>query len=187
MTTTLSYGPATGRCRVFSFKEGILSAVAHDLRFLCGRWGVTVDLAARRLEGRFETASLEVETVMRHGQPAEGVLGRKEFDRIATTTREDVLKVRAWPEAVFTASLPEGALGPLAGPASDGAGPHVLTGQLTLCGATRPLTVEVRREGSSWVARCRIAQPDFGIRPYTAMLGALRIRPEVDVELTVPA
>lgn len=32
----------------------------------------------------------------------------------------------------------------------------------------------------------RVHQPDFGITPFKAMLGALRIQPQVDVELVVP-
>jgi hypothetical protein len=187
MTTTLAFGPPSGRCRVLTFKEGLLSAVAHDLRFVCGRWQATVDLAARTLSARFETASLAVETVMRQGQPAAGVLGPREFDRIAATMRDEVLRTRTFPEAVFVAPLPEAAAGVLGGAGEVATGGYALAGQLTLCGVTRPLTVEVRREGASWVASGRIVQPDFGIRPYSAMLGALRIRPEVAFELTVPA
>ena len=190
MATTLTYGPPAGRCLVHSYKDGLLSAVAHDLRFVCADWRVAIDLEAASMTARFGTASLMVDTVMRNGQPAPGVLGPKDFDRIGATARDEVLRARAWPEATFTAPLPELARGALAASGSVG---HALRldGTLTLCGMSRPLAVEVTRvpglAGDVWQARARLHQPDFGIKPYTAMLGALKIRPEVDVLITVPA
>jgi polyisoprenoid-binding protein YceI len=136
--------------------------------------------------GRFSTGSIAVEAVMRNGTPAPGALGPKDLDKIATTARDDVLRVRAWPEATFSAPLPTAAREALSGGAASG--PIRLDGALTLCGSTRPLAVEVTQaDGALWQARARIHQPEFGIKPYTAMLGALKIRPEVDVIITVPA
>jgi hypothetical protein len=37
------------------------------------------------------------------------------------------------------------------------------------------------------VARVRLHQPDLGIKPYSAMLGTLKIQPGVAVEISVPA
>jgi hypothetical protein len=44
----------------------------------------------------------------------------------------------------------------------------------------------VRAEGDRWVAEMNIHQPDFGIKPYTAALGALKVKPEVMVRISVP-
>jgi polyisoprenoid-binding protein YceI len=190
MATTLTYGPPPGRCLVHTYKEGLLSAVAHDLRLVCGSWSVTVDLESGQLVARFSTASISVESVMRNGQPVDGVLGRKDFDKIAATARDEVLRVRTWPEATFTAPLPEAARLALSA-SGGGSGAVRLDGTLTLCGATRPIAVAVTRvtlaSGAVWQARARLHQPDFGIKPYTAMLGALKVKPELDVLITVPA
>jgi hypothetical protein len=36
------------------------------------------------------------------------------------------------------------------------------------------------------VAEVKIHQPDFGIKPYTAALGALKVKPDVLVRVSVP-
>jgi polyisoprenoid-binding protein YceI len=59
-------------------------------------------------------------------------------------------------------------------------------GTLALHGATRRIVVPVRRDASGWTAEVRLHQPDFGIRPYRAMLGTLRVRPDVTVRMTIP-
>jgi hypothetical protein len=51
-------------------------------------------------------------------------------------------------------------------------------GQLTLNGQTRPLAVEVTGTGG----RATITQTDFGIKPYTALFGTLKVADEVTVE-----
>ena len=44
-----------------------------------------------------------------------------------------------------------------------------------------------RRDGDRLRAEVTIHQLAFGIRPYTALLGTLRVRPDVIVRLSVPA
>jgi polyisoprenoid-binding protein YceI len=60
-------------------------------------------------------------------------------------------------------------------------------GTLTLTGVSRPVTVEVRRDGERLVAEVLVHQPAFGIRPYSAMLGALKVKADVLVRVSVPA
>jgi polyisoprenoid-binding protein YceI len=62
-----------------------------------------------------------------------------------------------------------------------------LVGRLALHGRERATTVEARLEGGAWRARATVHQPDFGITPYTALLGTLRVRPDVIVEVSLPA
>jgi hypothetical protein len=52
---------------------------------------------------------------------------------------------------------------------------------------SRPLSATARREGERLVCAVRLSQPDFGIRPYKAFLGALKVQAEVRVELSLPA
>ena len=44
---------------------------------------------------------------------------------------------------------------------------------------------EVREEGGARLAEATIHQPDFGIRPYQAALGGLRVKPDVQVRVSV--
>jgi hypothetical protein len=36
------------------------------------------------------------------------------------------------------------------------------------------------------VAEIKLHQPDFGIKPFTAALGALKVKPDVVVRVSVP-
>ena len=62
-------------------------------------------------------------------------------------------------------------------------------GGIAIAGATRPLAVSlaVSRDAGRITASGRIPlrQTDFGIRPYSALLGSLRVADEVSVEIAV--
>jgi hypothetical protein len=53
-------------------------------------------------------------------------------------------------------------------------------------GKSRNIQTSVRSDGDRWVAEVKIHQPDFGIKPYTAALGALKVKPDVVVRVSVP-
>ena len=62
-----------------------------------------------------------------------------------------------------------------------------IEGELELHGETQEIELTAEREDDEWVARFRLRQADFGIRPFKALMGALKIQPHVDVELRTPA
>ncbi|MFO0749929.1 MAG: YceI family protein [Myxococcota bacterium] len=163
-----------GECSVFTFKEGLLSSVAHDLRLKVGRWSLAWDAAARTLDARFEAASVVVDTVMRDGHPAPGVLDAKDKAKIEKSMREDVLETSRYADIRFRAK-------------GVGAMPGSLAGELELHGKTRPLTVQVSQVGAEWVAEATLHQPDWGVKPYSAMFGTLKVKPDVKVRVSVPA
>ena len=67
-------------------------------------------------------------------------------------------------------------------PIDDG---YRLTGELTIHGKTRPLTVEVCTDdlGDSWSLSSEtvVRQSDFGIKPYSQLLGSLKVADDVTV------
>ena len=65
-------------------------------------------------------------------------------------------------------------------------GGYEVHGTLALAGTTRPLALQVRRAEGRLATEVRLRQPEFGIRPYRAMLGALRVSPEVVVRASIP-
>jgi len=171
MTTTIDQ--SRGECAVFTFKEGLLSPVAHDLRLRVERWSLTWDPAARSLEAIFQAGSLAVDTVMRDGRPAPGVIDAKDKGKIEKNIREDVLASARHPEIRFRATVPAGAV------------PGTISGELELAGRRRALSIKVLQEGASWVAEATIHQPDWGIKPFSAMLGTLKVKPDVRVRVAV--
>jgi hypothetical protein len=166
---------STAECLVFTHKEGLLSAVAHDLEIRVGSFDLEVDDATLAVRARFDAASLRVVGAMHGGALAPNVLGDADKQKIEQHMGEDVLHVREHPAIVFASSSVT----------REGDGFRI-DGELTLHGATRPLCFVARPEGDRLVAEVSIHQPAYGIKPFTAMLGALKVKPDVTVRCSVP-
>jgi hypothetical protein len=160
-------------CHVFTFKEGALSALAHDLELRVGRF--TIDVAADlAIDARFAADSLTVVHPLKDGRPSDA-LSDGDKRKIEKTIGNDVLDLRRHPEITFRAPAPTRS--------GDG---FVIAGQLTLQGKTRPVEVRSHAVGTTQVAEIVLHQPDYGIKPFSAMLGTLRIRPDVKIRVTIP-
>jgi polyisoprenoid-binding protein YceI len=63
-----------------------------------------------------------------------------------------------------------------------------LTGTLTIHGKTRPQTVDVRTDdlGDSWriSGETTVRQSEFGLKPYSQLLGSLKVADDVTVSFT---
>ncbi|MCC6764576.1 MAG: YceI family protein [Deltaproteobacteria bacterium] len=165
----------TAECRVLTYKEGLLSAVAHDLEIRVTAFTITIDETAWRVEARFDATSLRVVGAVRDGVVDPRELSASDQRTIEGTIVRDVLDASRYPEIRFVSEAATGRGDVLA-----------VRGRLDLHGHTRDVTVMAHRESPSWVAEARLHQPDFGIRPYSAMLGTLRVRADVVVRVTIP-
>src|SRR5262249_47513655 len=66
-------------------------------------------------------------------------------------------------------------------------GGYSVAGELTLHGVTRPLHAETQLEGDRQITTLQIHQPDYGITPFKAMMGTLKVKADVSVRLSVPS
>jgi polyisoprenoid-binding protein YceI len=66
-----------------------------------------------------------------------------------------------------------------------------INGQLTLRGATRPVTVptevELTADRLTAAGKATVRQTDFGIRPVTAGAGTVKVKDEVEIVFTIVA
>ena len=159
---------------VFTFKEGFLSAIAHDLKIRVGKLAVDVD-GTTSVRARIDAASLRVVTAMHEGAPREGALSEGDKEKIQGNIVDDVLAVKKHPEIVFASTKIT--------PSGEG---YQIAGDLTLHGHTKPIAFEAKPEGGRLVAEITLHQPDFGIKPYSAMLGTLKIKPDLVVRCSLP-
>ncbi len=164
------HDPSSAEVLVFTFKEGLLSAVAHDLKLRVGRFTIEVDGGAAR--GEFDARSLSVVCAVQDGKDAPAALSEVMRAEIERNAARDVLDASRHPSIRFeTTSVT----------------PAAVAGNLTLCGVTRPVRGERHDQPGRAVAEFRLDQRDFGIRPYSAMFGTLKIKPEVRVVVSIPA
>ena len=170
-----TWGPDRASCEILTFKEGLLSPMAHDLVLRVTRFEIEVGERPPSVRAWFEVDSLEVVTALRGGRPAPGVLRESDRDEIRRNALRDVLEAGRFPRVGFASTAvsarPDG---------------YEIRGELTLRGTVRPISFPVRRRDSGLLVEVPLRQPDFGIRPYSAMMGTLRVKPEVRVRITAP-
>lgn len=158
-------------CEVLTRREGVLSAVGHDLRIRATRSSWAVDVAQGALHASIDTAGLQVACAMKHDRDDPGALSDADRQMIDRAMRDDVLEVRRFPEIRVEATFERH---------GDRAS---VKGRVTLRGVERPFTTEATRDGAWWTASATLDQTAFGIRPYTAMLGALKVQRDVVVRV----
>lgn len=163
-------------CFVFTFKDGLLSKVAHDLKLRVTELAFDVDPETRAVEATFDPARIFVECAMKDGREDWEALSRSDRGKIEAAMRDDVLHVGRYPEIRFHSTEI----------IDRGEGAFAIRGDLTLHGATRPIHAEVRRVDHGWQTELTLHQPDFGVTPYKAAFGALKVQPDVRVRVEVP-
>ncbi len=154
---------------VHAFKEGLLAAIGHDLTIRVTRFAIDIADDRSSLTATFDPDSLVVEGVLDGGE-----LSAKDRAEIESNIRKKVLHPDRFSEIRFTSSAIE--------PVTDGLR---ITGELTLHGTSRTLSVCSHRVGQEQIVEVPLHQPDFGIKPYKAPLGVIKIKPEVHIRVSL--
>ncbi len=173
----MRFDAATAECLVFTRAEGLLSAFAHDLKIRVETFTLVVDDVTGAISAELDAASLRVVGALRGDEEAPGLLAAGDLQTIAATMR-DVLDVQRYPTIRFRSSAPPE-------PAAGDAGLRI-AGKLDLHGTVGDVAIHASRQGRWYVATTTLHKPAFGIRPYSAMLGALRVAADVGVRVAIP-
>lgn len=168
---TYALGPRFGRLLVLTGRTGLGGKAGHDLTIEVTRWrGEAVvtphDPAGCRVMVEAEAASLRV----REGTGGIKPLTDSDRVEIEKSMRDKVLKADRYPLITFRSTRVEG-------------DPEAfrVEGDLTLVGVTRPVTVDGALADGRARGRATVVQSQWGIRPYSAFLGALKLRDAVEV------
>lgn len=156
-----------GTIRVFTYREGLLSKVAHDLQFTLRRFSIEVDGATVR--GRFWPGELRLDGVVRDGRVEPGVLSARDAREVHGNVVK-ILDTARHPEIALEATL-------------DG---DRLRGDLQMVGRRAPVECGVERAGGRYRGRVVLTPTRWGIQPYKALLGAIKLQDRVEVELDLP-
>jgi polyisoprenoid-binding protein YceI len=168
------YNRSNGECFVFTSKEGLLSRAAHDLKIRVEQFEIRVEDTSRAIKATFDASSLRLVSARFDGREED--LPARDVEKIHNHIVKDVLHSAEFPEVRFESSSVE---------AADNG--FRVEGSLTLHGRTRPVSADVRAEGDRWVTDISLHQPDFGIKPFRALFGTIRIKPDVRVHLSCAA
>jgi polyisoprenoid-binding protein YceI len=168
------FGPASGRITLRTSRDGLAAQAGHDLTIDVGRWSgqlaISDDGSPAELQVKADLGSL----LVREGSGGLKPLTDRDKREIAVTAR-NTLRADRYPEATFTATSFE--------PGGNGG---VIEGTLSLAGQSRSERLQVSETGPDrYRATATVHQTDFGIKPYSAFLGSLKVSDAVQVEVEV--
>jgi polyisoprenoid-binding protein YceI len=174
---THSLGPQAGKITVNVYREGVAAKMGHDLVLEATKWSGKADVnaddpSASSVEVTVDPTSLEIIGAKGGAKP----LSDKDKADIKKNINEKILQTSKHREITFKSSE------------TSGSAPNVkVKGNLTLVGNTQPITLDVKVDESSGRVSGKITfqQSSFGIKPFSAMLGALKIKDSVEIEFDV--
>jgi hypothetical protein len=159
-------GPADGTLLVKTFREGVAAKVGHDLVIEVTRWHAVVDGASVALTA--DPESLEVREAHNGLKP----LTDKDRRDVRRNIEEKVLGGR--PIAFACPAM------------SDDASGVAAAGELSIGGVTRPVSATLTRTPEGRLqGTIALRQSDFGITPYKGLMGALKVRDDVEIVIDV--
>ncbi len=166
----------SGKLSVYTFKEGFLSAIAHDLLIDVPNFTIKLNVPdagvqSANVEAEILANSLKVVCAMKEGQRQPDTLKEKDKADIEEATFKDVLHPSQYPTINFRSSNIQ-----------EKDGVYHVKGELTLHGVTRPIEFDAKTTtGKDLKGRVTLSQKDFGIKPYKALLGTLKVKNEVSI------
>lgn len=173
MATTLTLGPADGTLTVRTERIGAAAKAGHDLLIEVDSWEATLELPGDNGSGEL-TLTADAGS-LRVVQGTGGIQKLDDDDKagIKQTLDEEILMAS---EVRFRSSSVE--------PSPDGGGIAV-QGELELLGTEHPLAFDLALDGDRLTGSAVVKQSDWGIKPYTALFGALKVADEVVVGIDV--
>jgi polyisoprenoid-binding protein YceI len=170
--TARRIGPEDGSLVVKTYREGVAAKAGHDLVIEVTRWEATIDTAAGTLELTADPRSLEVREGVRGVKP----LTDRDRGEIRSNIDDKVLRGEPIEFRSRAVRMP------------DGPGRLTVEGDLTMAGSTRPLTAQLDVGGDGRVSgTITLTQSAWGIKPYRGLMGALKVRDEVEIVVDVRA
>jgi polyisoprenoid-binding protein YceI len=167
---THRFGPDNASLQVKTYREGVAAKAGHDLIIEVTRWDATLEVgdepAGWTIELNADPRSLEVREGLRGLKPL------TDKDRVEIRKNIDT-KVLGSEPIRFRASdvrlLEEDRR-------------LTIEGELSMAGSARPLTAQLTvDDGGAVSGTIPLTQSAWGIKPYRGLMGALKVRDEVEV------
>lgn len=171
-----SFDESTAVCQIFTYKEGLLSPFAHDLRINVTSFTIELGGSDHFIEASFDARSLTVDCAVVGGEDRPDLLSSADRDEINNSILKEVLHPDKYPAITLVSSS-----------VRRNGSQYLVEAELGLHGQTRRISFTVRREdGSHYVSDVRLHLPDFGIKPFSTLFGAVRIKPGILIHIRIP-
>jgi polyisoprenoid-binding protein YceI len=169
------FNASQAECFVSVYREGALAAVGHDLKLRVTDFTIEITIEPPAIRAEFRAESLRVVGTLKNNRVNENEPAPPDKREIEENIHTEVLEVRKYPTILFYSTSVE----------KDG-NTYRVTGWLELHGFRREMTFTAEQGSDRVVTKVLVHQPDFGITPFRAFMGMLRVKPDVFVELSVP-
>lgn len=161
---TYKLGPENASLHVETGRNGAAAKAGHDLTIDVQSWEATLEV------GDNSSLALSADPTSLHVREGKGGMqALKDDDKadIRKTIDKDVLKKKS---ISFQSTSVE--------QAGDGL---KVSGDLEMGGKTKPVTFDLSESGGTLSGSAAVKQSDWGIKPYSALFGALKVNDEVKV------
>lgn len=169
---TYKLGPEDGTLLIRTGRAGAAAKAGHDLVIHVTTWEGTLEVGQDSVPTAIALEADAGSLLVREGTGGMKALGEDDKAGIKQTIDEEVLRRQ---QIQFRSSEVQ--------PGADGER-HAVRGELSLVGNARPTEFElVVRDDGELRGSARIKQTDWGIKPYSALFGALKVADEVEVSV----
>ena len=158
---------ASSKITIHVEKSGLFSGFAHNHAIAAPLASGTLDSDRRTIELKFRVADMKVL------DPEAGASERAQIE--STMKSEKVFDPAHYPEISFVSTSVQ----------STDATHFNVTGNLTLHGATRPITMPVSHTNGHYTGKVSLKQTDYGMTPVKIAGGAVKVKDVVEVEFEI--
>lgn len=163
-------------CQIFTYKEGLLSPFAHDLRIKVTSFVIEVGGKDHLIRAFFDAGSLRVDCAMENGREMPDLLSPKDRKEINESIVKEVLDAETYPDISLSSSsvIREDSK-------------YLVSGKLSMHNRDRDISFFVQKTDSAcYTSDVKLHLPDFGIKPFSTLLGAVRIKPDILIHIEIP-
>lgn len=166
---TYALEPPNARLTIRTARRGAASKAGHDLLIEVQTWGATVQIDADPARSVFELNADSRSFKVLEGTGGVKPLGEKDKDAIVQTVNDEILK--GTPITFRSTAV-----------RPDGGGRCHVTGDLELLNGISLVAFDLDiGDDGRLTGNATVTQSEWGIKPYTALFGALKLADDVQI------
>jgi hypothetical protein len=171
---TYELGPENGTLSVRTARTGAAAKAGHDLLIEVTAWEATLEVAEGGGPAGIVLRAVATSLRVREGTGGMQALDDDDRANIQQTIDDEVLKRQ---DIEFRSTEVQSAAG---------GGRLSVQGELTLLGTTAPIAFDLSvGDDGTLTGSAVVKQTDWGMKPYSALFGALKVADEVEVGIDV--